>query len=62
MKSKVLDRPMFKNKGGEIDPENVGIMQGFKDMLGELEIEDDMEEEKGGVYGRARRAGVPMRM
>lgn len=33
----------------------------------EIEIEaggeeDDMEEEKGGVYGRARRAGVPMRM
>lgn len=26
------------------------------------EIEEDMEEEKGGVYGRARRAGVPMRM
>jgi len=45
MKSKVLDRPMFKKKGGDIDPENVGIMQGFKDMLGELELDDDMEEE-----------------
>lgn len=42
MKSKVLDRPMFKKKGGDIDPENVGIMQGFKDMLGDLEF-DDME-------------------
>lgn len=34
---------MFK-KGSEVDVENVGIMQGFKDMLGELEMDDDMEE------------------
>lgn len=41
MKSKVLDRPMFKKNGPDMDPENVGIMQGFKDMIGELELEDD---------------------
>ena len=42
MKSKVLDRPMFK-QGPEVDPDNVGILQGFKDMLGD-EWEDDEEE------------------
>jgi len=45
MKSKVLDRPMFK-KGAAIDVENVGIMQGFKDMLGDLEMEDEYEGEE----------------
>lgn len=44
MKSKVLDRPMFK-KGDEVDVENVGIMQGFKDMLG-----DEWDEEEGEEY------------
>jgi hypothetical protein len=49
MKSKVLDRPMFK-KGmmagpmEEVDPENVGIMSGFKDMLIELELPEDEED------------------
>jgi hypothetical protein len=38
MKSKVLDRPMFKKKNKDIDPENVGIMQGFADMLDEDEM------------------------
>jgi hypothetical protein len=52
MKSKVLDRPMFKKgmmavEAGpmeEIDPENVGIMSGFKDMLVGLELPEDSDE------------------
>jgi hypothetical protein len=53
MKSKVIDRPMFKKKGPPVPPEdvnNVGIMQGFMDqvsmmddMEGEEEDEDEME-------------------
>lgn len=43
MKSKVLDRPMFKNME-EVDVDNVGILQGFKDMLGD-DWEDDEEDE-----------------
>jgi hypothetical protein len=38
MKSKVLDRPMFKKPNKDMDPENVGIMQGFADMLDEDEL------------------------
>ena len=44
MKSKVMERSMFK-KGEEFDPENVGIMSGFKDM------EDDMPAEMLAVMG-----------
>lgn len=47
MKSKVLDRPMFKKKGAPVPPEeadNVGIMQGFMDAINGME-EDDYEEE-----------------
>jgi hypothetical protein len=45
MKSKVLDRPMFKKKGPPIPPEeadNVGIMQGFMDQV---DMMDDTDEE-----------------
>lgn len=45
MKSKVLDRPLFKKKGPPIPPEeadNVGIMQGFMDQVDTM---DDMEDE-----------------
>lgn len=42
MKSKVMDRPMFK-KGEDFDPENVGIMSGFKDMDIDELFEDEME-------------------
>jgi len=53
MKSKVLDRPMFKKgmmameatPAKEIDPENVGIMSGFKDMLIDMELPEDEESE-----------------
>lgn len=44
MKSKALDRPMFKKKGPPVPPEdvnNVGIMQGFMDQVSMM---DDMEE------------------
>ena len=55
MKSKVLDRPMFKKSmmvagmapAEEIDPENVGIMSGFKDMMMDLELPEDDEDENG---------------
>lgn len=43
MKSKVMDRPMFKQKE-DMDPENVGIMSGFKDMDIDDLFEDEMEE------------------
>jgi len=49
MKSKILDRPMFKKPVDETDVENVGIMQGFMDE----EADDDldygkyMQEEEG---------------
>jgi hypothetical protein len=49
MKSKVLDRPMFKKKGPPIPPEdvdNVGIMQGFMDQISEMEDEDEGEEDE----------------
>ena len=39
MKSKVMDRPMFKKAGKAVDPENVGIMQGFADLLDDDEME-----------------------
>jgi hypothetical protein len=45
MKSKVLNRPLFKKKGPPIPPEeadNVGIMQGFMDQV---DMMDDMEDE-----------------
>jgi len=44
MKSKVMERSMFR-KGQDLDPENVGIMSGFKDM------EDDMPAEMLSVMG-----------
>jgi hypothetical protein len=44
MKSKVMERSMFR-KGEELDPENVGIMSGFKDM------EEDMPAEMLAVMG-----------
>lgn len=44
MKSKVMERSMFKS-GEEVDPENVGIMSGFKDM------EDDVPAEMLAVMG-----------
>ena len=50
MKSKVLNRPMFKRDGGAMfDVENVGIMDGFKDDMEEVvpgalvEDQDEME-------------------
>ena len=45
MKSKVLDRPMFKKKGPPIpleEADNVGIMQGFMDQVDGM---DDMDDE-----------------
>ena len=36
---------MFKKNGPEIDAENVGIMQGFKDMLGDLDLDEYEEKE-----------------
>lgn len=66
MKSKILSRPMF---AGAIDPENVGIMHGFKDSMDESlkeameegyegpEKEDDDEEsESGKMIGRTPRS------
>lgn len=47
MKSKVLDRPMFKKKGPPVSPEeadNVGIMQGFMEAVDSME-DDDYEDE-----------------
>lgn len=47
MKSKVLDRPMFKKKGPPVSPEeadNVGIMQGFMEVVDSME-DDDYEDE-----------------
>ena len=60
MKSKVIDRPMFKKKGPPVPPEdvnNVGIMQGFMDqvsMMDEMEgeEEDDDEMEMGKMMDR----------
>jgi hypothetical protein len=43
MKSKIMDRPMFKKPVDETDVENVGIMQGFMD---EMEAEDEMEDDE----------------
>lgn len=45
MKSKVIDRPLFKKKGASVAPDevdNVGIMQGFMDQFEDL---DEMEED-----------------
>jgi len=60
MKSKVIDRPMFKKKGPPVPPEdvnNVGIMQGFMDQISmmddmEGEEEDDEEMEMGKMMDR----------
>lgn len=60
MKSKVIDRPMFKKKGPPVPPEdvnNVGIMQGFMDQVSmmddmEGEEEDDDEMEMGKMMDR----------
>lgn len=44
MKSKVIDRPMFKKKGPPVPPEeadNVGIMQGFMDQFEDSDEEED---------------------
>lgn len=49
MKSKVLDRPMFR-KGDA--PENTGIMQGFKDSL----AEDDSGYDSGKMLSRTPRS------
>jgi len=46
MKSKVMDRPMFKQKE-DMDPENVGIMSGFKDMDIDELFESEMKEGEG---------------
>jgi|GEM_PF-1758798 len=54
MKSKVLDRPMFKKKNKDIDPENVGIMQGFADMLDEEELSALEGEDESGDYDTAK--------
>jgi len=58
-KSKVLDRPMFKGAMPDepvmdVDVENVGIMQGFKDILAEDDEDDDDYEdyETGIMMGR----------
>jgi hypothetical protein len=45
MKSKVMDRPMFKENG--VDPENVGIMAGFKDMEDDEDMPSKMLELMG---------------
>ena len=49
MKSKILDRPMFKKPVDETDVENVGIMQGFMDEEADddLDYEKYMQEEEG---------------
>lgn len=48
MRSKILDRPMFKKPVDETDVENVGIMQGFMDEdPEEPEYEKYMQEEEG---------------
>lgn len=51
MKSKVLDRPMFKKKGPPVSPEeadNVGIMQGFMEAVDSME-DDDYEEDDSDI-------------
>jgi hypothetical protein len=66
MKSKILSRPMFQKA---MDPENVGIMHGFKDSMKEslkdaMEDEyegpenenDDEESESGKMIGRTPRS------
>ena len=47
MKSKVLERKMFKNKEPEevANPEDVGIMQGFIEMISSEEIDEKDAEE-----------------
>jgi len=55
-KSKVMDRPMFKGAMPDepvMDVENVGIMQGFQDLLSdEGEDYDEDEYETGAMMGR----------
>jgi hypothetical protein len=55
-KSKVMDRPMFKGAMPEepvMDVENVGIMQGFQDVLSDDDEDYDSEEyETGAMMGR----------
>ena len=44
MKPNVYDRPMFNKKSGAgVDVDNVGIMQGFKEMSADLDPEDVQE-------------------
>lgn len=55
MKSKVLDRPMFKKKGPPIPPEevnNVGIMQGFMDRISDMDEMEDEEEDDDSEMGK----------
>lgn len=57
MKNSVFNRPMFKGDMPDepvmdVDVENVGIMQGFKDLFNDDEEEMDDEMEMGQVMGR----------
>ena len=57
MKSKVIDRPLFKKKGASVAPDevdNVGIMQGFMDQFEDLDEmeEDDDESDMGKMLDR----------
>jgi hypothetical protein len=45
MKSKTLDRPMFKKPIDDTDVENVGIMQGFMDEDDDLDYAEYMQED-----------------
>jgi hypothetical protein len=45
MKSKILDRPMFKKPIDDTDVENVGIMQGFMDEDDDLDYAEYMQED-----------------
>jgi hypothetical protein len=54
-KSKVLDRPMFKGAMPDepvMDVENVGIMQGFKDLFEDDAEMDEDDMEMGMIMGR----------
>lgn len=48
MKSKILNRPMFKKANKDVNPENVGIMQGFADVLDTEELDSMMEDKEEG--------------
>lgn len=54
-KNKVMDRPMFKGMMPDepvMDVENVGIMQGFKDIMADEGEEFDEDYETGAMMGR----------